>query len=213
MESSFWHQRWDKMEIGFHLSEANPLLVRHFKALSLEAGSRVFVPLCGKTLDIAWLLSQGYQVVGVELSELAIQQLFDAFAVRPSVTQLGNLKRYSYENIDIFVGDIFDLSADLLGKVDATYDRAALVALPKAMRERYTAHLVEITAYAPQLLICFEYDQNLMDGPPFSISSEVAHLHYQSYYALKLLASEELPGGLKGKFPAKENVWMLQKLR
>ncbi len=212
MDATFWHQRWEKMEIGFHLNEANPLLMRHFKTLSLAAGSRVFLPLCGKTLDIAWLLANGYQVAGAELSEIAIQQLFDSLGVQPTVTQAGNLKRYSAQDIDIFVGDIFDLSGSLLDEVDATYDRAALVALPKGMREEYTAHLRAITHNAPQLLICFEYDQSLVDGPPFSISNQEVHHHYQAHYALKLLASEDMADGLKGKYPAKESVWLLQAL-
>ncbi len=210
MDANFWHQRWEKMEIGFHLSEANPLLVSHFKALGLSAGSRVFVPLCGKTLDIAWLLANGYQVAGAELSEIAIRQLFDSLGVQPTVMQIGDLKRYSAQGIDIFVGDIFDLTSDLLGIVDAIYDRAALVALPKTMRDRYTAHLRTMTHHAPQLLICFEYDQSLVEGPPFSIDSDEVHRQYQAHYSIRLLASQDMPEGLKGKYPAKESVWLLQ---
>ncbi len=54
MQGNCWLQKWEKNEIGFHESEANPLLVEHFKELSLAKGSRIFLPLCGKTLDIAW---------------------------------------------------------------------------------------------------------------------------------------------------------------
>ena len=212
MDTNFWHQRWENMEIGFHLSEANPLLVSHFKSFSLASGSRVFVPLCGKTLDIAWLLANGCKVAGAELSEIAIQQLFDELGVQPTVIQARNLKRYSAPDIDIFVGDIFDLTSSLLGKIDAIYDRAALVALPQAMRDRYTAHLREITHNAPQLLICFEYDQSLVEGPPFSISAEEVHRQYQGHYSIQLLASHDMSDGLKGKYPAKESVWLLQSL-
>ncbi len=200
------------MEIGFHLSEANPLLVSHFRAFALAAGSRVFVPLCGKTLDIAWLLANGYQVAGAELSEIAIEQLFDTLGVQPTVTQAGRLKRYSAQDIDIFVGDIFDLTADLLGKVDAIYDRAALVALPQAMRDRYTSHLRAVTRLASQLLICFEYDQSLVEGPPFSIGEEEVRRQYGMHYNIQLLAKQDMPDGLKGKYPAKESVWLLKKL-
>ena len=75
MDESFWFQRWESNNIGFHQSEANPLLVNAFTELALAKGRRVFLPLCGKTLDIAWLLSKGYRVAGAELSELAIDQL------------------------------------------------------------------------------------------------------------------------------------------
>ena len=74
MEASYWHERWGENRIAFHEKQANALLVEHFKRLELDAGARVFVPLCGKTLDIGWLLGRDLRVVGVELSELAVQQ-------------------------------------------------------------------------------------------------------------------------------------------
>lgn len=211
MDVDFWLQRWSNNKIGFHQSEANPFLVEHFKALSLASGSRVFIPLCGKTLDIAWLLSKGYRVAGAELSSTAIEQLFVALGVEPNISSLGNVDHYSAKDIDIFVGDVFELSGSMLGSVDAVYDRAAFVALPVEMRKRYTKHLIELTDKAPQLLISFEYDQSLIEGPPFSISREEIDQHYQDSYDLKLIVSAELPGGLKGKCPAVENVWLLKR--
>lgn len=211
MDASFWRQKWERNEIGFHQSKPNPHLVRFFSALRLPEGSRVFVPLCGKTLDLHWLLANGYRVAGAELSETAVRQLFAELAIEPEITPLDTIHRYSAEGIDIFAGNIFDLSRDELGRVDAVYDRAALVALPDATRPRYTAHLTELSDHAPQLLVCFEYDQSRMDGPPFSISKEEVERHYQESYHLEQLASVEVPGGLKGKFPAQENVWRLQR--
>jgi len=211
MDVSFWLERWEKNDIGFHENETNPALIKYFKELSLAKGRRVFLPLCGKTLDIAWLLSNGYRIAGAELSEMAIEQLFVGLRVKPKISELGLVNHYSAENIDIFVGDIFNVSIKMLGAVDAIYDRAALVALPKDMRQQYTAHLMEITNKAPQLLLSFEYDQNVMEGPPFSVSKEEVHQHYKDSYQLTLLAATNISGGLKGKCPAKENVWRLQK--
>ena len=151
MDTNFWHQKWENNELGFHESEANPLLVKYFNELSLAEGSRVFVPLCGKTLDIAWLLSNGFRVVGAELSETAITQLFAELGVMSNRSVVGEVKHYSAKDIDIFVGDIFTVSSKTLGLVDAVYDRAALVALPEEMRHRYTAHLMEITHQAQRL--------------------------------------------------------------
>lgn len=212
MQADFWHQRWMDNVIGFHLGDANPWLIKYFKALSLKADSRVFIPLCGKTLDIAWLLSNGCRVVGVELSELAVSQLFEELGTTPKKTNLGDLTLYSAANIDIFVGDIFHLSNKELGVVDAVYDRAAFVALPKEMRDRYAEHLVQLTNGAQQLLITFEYDQALQVGPPFAISNQELAQQYNHGYEMTLLASQTLEGGLKGKCDAVENVWLLKKL-
>ncbi len=216
MEAGFWHRKWENNDIGFHEGAPNALLVKHFEALDLVPGSRLFVPLCGKTRDIAWLLAAGHRVAGAELSEAAVRQWFTENGVEPAVKDLGALKHYSAQDIDIFVGDIFRLSRAMLGAVDAVYDRAALVALPADMRERYARHLREITGNAPQLLICYEYDQTVMDGPPFSIDDAEVSRHYGDIhggdaYELILRERREVPGGLKGKCAARENVWLLKK--
>lgn len=210
MQASFWRQKWEKNEIGFHLPDTNPLLVKHVSTLNLNQGARVFLPLCGKTLDIAWLLAQGYSVAGAELSRIAIEDLFNSLNLTPNIKTLGEVTQYSAANIDMFVGDIFNITPAMLGKVDAVYDRAALVALPSEMRKRYSAHIMALTNGAPQLLICFEYDQSLCTGPPFSISADELKHHYQANYSVTLLASEVLAGGLKGQYPATEHVWWLQ---
>ena len=209
MEASFWHAKWEKSEIAFHQDDFNPLLLDHFGALSLPAGSRVFVPLCGKTRDILWLLQSGYRVVGAELSRVAVEQLFAEMDLQPSISQVGPLTRFATEDIDIYVGDIFELSGSELGQVDAVYDRAALVALPADMRQRYAEHLVAITDRARQLLIAYDYDQSLQDGPPFAVGADEVRRLYDPHYELALLTSVEIAGGLRGKCPATEHVWQL----
>jgi thiopurine S-methyltransferase len=212
MEAKFWRERWERNEIGFHEPKPNPLLVKYFGRLKLRKGARVFVPLCGKTLDIGWFLSKGYRVAGAELSAIAIEQLFAGLKLKPTIMKVkgASLVRYSARGIDIFAGDIFKLNRERLGRVDAIYDRAALVALPEETRKRYTAHLTRITRKAPQLLISFEYDQSLRAGPPFSISNVEMVRHYAKIYDLRLLASAPLRGGLKGNVSATENVWLLR---
>ena len=211
MEASFWHNRWQTNQTGWHERAVNPLLTAHFPFLNVPPGGRIFVPLCGKSLDLGWLLSRGYAVAGAELSELAVTQLFAELGMEPRISNIGKLRLYRGEKIDIFVGDIFDLPREILGPVDAVYDRAALVALPESMRPRYTAHLKAITGMAQQLVIGYEYDQTVVAGPPFSITSDELHRHYSGDYTLKLLARLEVPGGLKGKCPATEHIWRLTK--
>ena len=210
MDASFWHDKWQRNQIGFHEPQANPLLLAHFDSLSLPVGSRIFVPLCGKTLDINWLLSRGHRVAGAELSETAVAQLFVELGVTAHATTIGKVTRYSAPGIDIFQGDIFDLSRGELCEVDAIYDRAALIALPEQLRTRYARHLVQITNRALQLLICVTYEQHLIAGPPFSVdAAEVARL-YEDTYDLEVLGGVDIPGGLKGRCAATENVWLLR---
>ena len=210
MEASFWHQKWARGEIGFHQKDFNPFLLKYLEILNLPKESRIFLPLCGKTRDFSFLLANGYQVVGAELSELAVKELFKELCLNPEINLIGDLIRYSAQDIDVFVGDIFDVTAKYLGEISAIYDRAALVALPVEIRAQYISHLMNVTKSAPQLLITFEYDQKLMDGPPFSLTeSEIKH-HYGSKYQLKVLESNFVSGGLKGKINLTETAWLLQ---
>lgn len=210
MEKEFWLERWQKGHIGFHAPEPNQFLVKHFEKLKLQQGSTVFVPLCGKSVDMHWLLSHGYNVVGVEFAELAIRELFQELGVQPKVTQTKDHLEFKFDNITIFTGDIFHLDAEMIGSVDAVYDRASLVALPAEMRIKYTSQLAKITRQAPQLLVVYHYDQNQMQGPPFSVSPEEVESHYKAIYEIGQIESHTLPGGFRGEVAASEDTYLLK---
>ncbi|MFY8282566.1 thiopurine S-methyltransferase [Pseudoalteromonas sp. SSMSWG5] len=209
MDATHWHQRWENNEIGFHEGDVNRYLDQYFTNLNLQQGDTVFVPLCGKTHDIHYLLAQGMRVVGAELSEIAIKQLFDELKLEPEISQHGELLRYQGANLTVWVGDIFALSANELGTINAVYDRAALVALPKPVRIRYTQHLLELTNRAKQLVVVFEYQQSEFSGPPFSVVADELHQHYNAFYQLTLLCKEPLEGGLRGQVPSMNVAWSL----
>jgi thiopurine S-methyltransferase len=209
-ENSLWLERWENREIGFNQVSENIFMVEYFKHLDLDEKSRVFVPLCGKTIDISWLLKQGYDVVAIELSEQAVIELFEELQLKPEILELGTLKHYRVAGLDVYVGDVFDLTEEMIGSVDAIYDRAALVALTKEVRTKYTSHLRKISNGAPQLLLCFEYDQSLMNRTPYSVEENEVKEHYSEHYEVKQLCKEEIIGGFKGKIPASDVVWLLK---
>ncbi|GGD32415.1 thiopurine S-methyltransferase [Croceicoccus pelagius] len=209
MEADFWHARWDAMEIGFHEGAANDLLVRHLPSLDLPAGARVFVPLCGKARDMAWLAAQGFEVVGVELSMKAVDQFFEEMDVAPEIAGHGELTRYSAGSVTIYAGDLFALDATTLSGMDAVYDRASLVAMPASMRDDYARQIRALTPDAKRLLITFAYDQSEMDGPPFSIDTAEVERLFAKDYDLTCLEERDVEGGLKGRIPATEAAWRM----
>lgn len=211
MDAEFWLDRWQSGRTGWQEEGANGMLVRHFGALGLGHGARVLVPLCGASPDIGWLRTQGCAVVGAELSGLAIGRVFDGLGLVPEVTTTGRMRHHSARGIDMFEGDIFDLTPALLGRVDAIHDRAALFALPPAVRRRYAAHLVALTGAAPQLLNCLDYDGDPEHGPPFSVpADEVARL-YGAQYRVTLL--EEQPAEIFSTGAAAcDSLWHLARL-
>lgn len=210
MDKSFWLERWHAREIGFHEGQANTLLTRHWDQIGLQPPARVFLPLCGKTRDIHWFLSQGYAVVGVEFSAQAVQELFTELQLKAQIRQRGTLELHQAPGLDIYVGDIFALDTAQIGRIDAVYDRAALVALPDQMRQAYARKLQDLAPRAVQFLISFAYDQQAMPGPPFSVPLADIEQMYGDRYAVQALAERRVAGGLKGQQPALEQAWMLQ---
>lgn len=177
MDSDFWHARWGAGQIGFHEGTPNELLTRHASVLGERR--RVLVPLCGKSEDLAFLAGLGHTVVGVELVESAVQAFFAAHDAAPVVTRLGALTRYEAASIVIFAGDLFATTRELLGPVDALYDRAALIALPEPMRRDYARHLhTLLPPAAPGLVVTIDYDQAKLPGPPFAVPEAELRAHY-----------------------------------
>ncbi len=217
MESKFWQQRWQEGRIGFHKSDVNPELIKYFSNIALPAGSRVLVPLCGKSIDMVWLACAGYDVVGIELVESAVQAFFAEQNITPTITELtsaadkSTLKRYqgqlTGQTITLWAADIFALSTI---DIDAIYDRAALIALPANMRADYSTHIVKLSNNAPQLLITLNYDQSKKDGPPFSINQQQLHQYYSADYKIVELASNSSTLNAASEILVIEHVWLLK---
>ncbi|KIC11291.1 hypothetical protein RA19_08080 [Leisingera sp. ANG-M1] len=212
MEQEFWQARWRENRIGFHEAAPNTLLTKHISRLGLKAGQSVFVPLCGKALDLDWLLAQGLQVTGAEFNKGAVEEVFARQGLEPEVVQQGKLLRYRAGALTLFAGDFFALSAEQVGSVDAVYDRAALVAVKPEDRTVYAGHLNRITSTAPQLLIGFDYDQSLMQGPPFSVPGGLVQTLYQGTHAITLAEERLADGRIGERCNALEQAWLLSPL-
>ncbi|MBD3670090.1 MAG: thiopurine S-methyltransferase [Gammaproteobacteria bacterium] len=188
MDTEFWHGKWQQNEIGFHQSEINQHLMKHWATLAIPEGATVFVPLCGKSLDLLWLLDKGYRVIGVELSPIAVEDFFNENGIAFEVSEEGPFYVYRHDELTIYMGDFFDLTREQLDDVEVIYDRAALVALPAEMRERYAEHLCKM---APDnedvLLVTMEYEQAEMSGPPFSVSETEVHDLFANKYDIHSL--------------------------
>ncbi|KIY39768.1 thiopurine S-methyltransferase [Pseudomonas sp. 10-1B] len=173
MEPAFWQQRWADNQIGFHQAQVNPYLQRHWPQLQLTLGSRVLVPLCGKSLDLAWLAGQGYRVLGVELSRRAVEDFFREHGLEAEVRQQGAFEVWRGGDVELWCGDFFALRAEDIGDCAGLYDRAALIALPVQMRAGYMQLLSRLLpASCRGLLVTLDYDQSLLPGPPFSVGDE-----------------------------------------
>lgn len=193
MTPDFWHDRWQRGETGWHLDEINLHLQAHWPRLGVAPRRGVLVPLCGKSMDLLWLASQGYRVLGVELSPIAVEALFRDQGLIPEVTEEPPFRRYRVDKLEVLCGDFFDLGPAHLGGVEAVYDRASLIALPPETRERYAGHLIGLLAPAtPVLLITLDYDQDQMAGPPFAVASAEVMDLFGERFEIEPLASVDV---------------------
>lgn len=201
MEANFWLERWQRNEIGFHEAEVHPLLRNYWPTIIAAHANHtgnVFVPLCGKSLDMIWLIDQGLHVYGVELSTVGVEAFFNENNIPFEKSAAGEVQKYASENATIFAGDIFSLTKDMLPALDLFYDRAALVALPSFMRADYVAKVASLLVPdAHGLLVSLEYEDGLINPPPHSISVETVLATYGSHCRCDLLGSGA--GDVKGK--------------
>ena len=190
MNPEFWRQRWQRGELGWHEDDFNRHLAEHWPGLGVALGARVFVPLSGKSLDMLWLAGRGHRVLGVEISEVAAVAFCDENGLSPRVTDEPPFRRYAMDEIEILVGDFFDLTPAHLADVGAVYDRASLIALPPAMRPRYAEHLTALLPAGVQsLLITLDYDPARMAGPPFAVAADEVRTLFSPAFDIDLLAS------------------------
>ncbi|UIN54870.1 MULTISPECIES: thiopurine S-methyltransferase [Pseudomonas] len=194
MQPEFWHKKWESNQIGFHQRQVNPYLQRHWPDLAIPAQARVLVPLCGKSLDLLWLAGRGYQVLGVELSEKAVEDFFLEQQLQPQVSEQGDFKIYRAGAIELWCGDFFLLTAADVAGCTALYDRAAVIALPPSMRERYAAHLQGLLPACRGLLVTLDYDQSQMPGPPFSVDDAEVQRLLGRVWRVEMLEEQDVLG-------------------
>jgi thiopurine S-methyltransferase len=178
-DNELWQQCWRDRDTDFHQTSVSHQLIRFWPGLDLPRGARIFVPLCGKSLDLLWLANQGHSVIGVELSPLAIRAFFKESRIQPSRCKDGRFTRWQGGNIEILCGDFFDLSAEDLGPVAAVFDRAALTALPEDLRSAYLRQLRRIVPAACQILLLTTEEPEAGESrdQPFAIADEISSLY------------------------------------
>jgi len=195
MKAEFWLERWQKSEIGFHQPAGNPYLHRYWsRTASAQARrGRVFVPLCGKSHDLIWLRDRGHQVLGVELALRAVHDFFAENSLAPQTSIDGPFERWQTDGIEILCGDFFALDPARLSDVGLVFDRAALIALPPEMREKYATKLTSLLSPgATILLVTMEYDQSQMSGPPFAVAEPEVRRLYQDAFEIDLLERRDV---------------------
>ncbi len=199
MHPDFWQQRWTDGQIGFHQSAPTALLQKHWPGLGIASDARVFVPLAGKSLDMVWLAARGHRVLGVELTQIAVDQFFAEHGLRPQVHASRHGLHHVAGNIELLRGDVFDLDPAALADCAAVFDRAAVIALPPPLRARY-AHgpYANLPPGCRGLMITLEYPQGDRAGPPFAVPEDEVRALFGPLWDIDLLERRPIPADHPG---------------
>lgn len=203
MTTSDWLQRWQQGRIGFHRDSPHPALEAHWSRLGLPAGAKVLVPLCGKSQDMRWLVEHGNPVLGIELSPLAIEQ-FVTEDDQPALRyRQSGFECTRQGGVELWCGDFFHFHVDHAAELAGFYDRAALIALPPATRQRYAHHLAQLLLPGRRgLLVTLTHDDPER-GPPFSVSHGEVDALMSPNFEVTLCEESKADDGLR------ESVWQL----
>lgn len=208
MEHQFWKDRWELNQIGFHQEAINEYLSSHWQALGIRNGAPVFVPLCGKSLDMLWLREQGHAVLGIELSEMALEQFFTDNQITAKRYESGQFICFETDQLRLLAGDFFNLTAEDIAPIEAVYDRASLIALPVEMRAAYAQHMAKLLPTGAHiLLISLEYDDGMLKGPPFCVREDEVQQLFSTDFTVTRQGRFE--GVWAKKKPATEVVYTL----
>ena len=214
-----WIDRWESNRIGWHAEQVNRHLINYLDRFEILTGESIFVPLCGKTNDMLFLLEKNLKVIGVEMSNIAIDQFFSENELDHIVSKVDKFDLYERDGIKLYCGDFFDLNSKHLENVTAIYDRASLIALNEELRQKYVKHLSDIIGFdARVLLLTLNYPQHQRSGPPFAVSKEEVDqlcngsFDIQELYCIEDIENEPMFQNLGVDFVEKA-VYLLQKVR
>lgn len=202
MNPDFWLKKWQDGEIGFHQTRYHPALEKFADKFSQGT---ILVPLCGKSLDMLYLAGLGHSVIGVELSPIACRDFFHENGLVYTEKTTQDFVVFQSADITLWSGDFFKLPASEWSKVSGVYDRAALVALPVEIRQKYAATFSCSTQKLEILLVSFDYASASIQGPPFSVTESEIRSIYQGYQVEKIHAVKE---NVRGHEVTESLYWM-----
>jgi len=217
MKREFWLERWQQNQIGFHQADVNKALQKFSGELGLSQGETVFVPLCGKSHDLAWLQQQGYRVLGVELSEIAAKTFYEEHELNPEISTRDGFQSFRANNIEILCGDFFEMTKAMLSGAHGVFDRASMIAMPPDMRVDYARKMTELLdSGARILLVTMEYPDGAMQGPPFTVPEQNVRDLYEKEFNITVLEHNDILQNQpqfkeRGLTALAERIYLLQK--
>lgn len=204
-----WSKRWAEGKTGWHLNSINAHLQEYHQILFQNPTPRILVPLCGRSLDVAWLAGKGAQVIGIDLVEQPLLGIFTDCAKQPVQSKVAGLTSLQAGGIQLIHSDIFSVTREVIDPVDAIYDRAALVALDPSLRTTYVEHCLSLLRPGGRLLL-LTYDSSADEssGPPYPVRPGVVEELYAEWSTCRCLNSTDTFPDDEDRLQRRNLTWM-----
>jgi len=205
--TQMWKDRWDAGQIGFHKSDVHQTLVKYIDKLFPNGNKgKIFVPLCGKTVDMKWLADNGIDVIGLDAVRVSLEQFYSEHNIENSVEKCADLGqeaevfKSSDNKIRLYCADMFKFSPDIEGTFDAIWDRGSLVAIYRKDVPTYAEIIKKLLKPGASCLVeVFEYDVSIFDGvdnpqkppPPHPVLEEELRRLYEPDCSVEQLDRNE----------------------
>ncbi|CAE6447736.1 unnamed protein product [Rhizoctonia solani] len=166
-----WDATWREGVTPWDAGMPQPPLRQVFETpiwsdLGIPKSGRVLVPGCGRGYDAIYLASQGYSVIGADISTTAISEAQKYLSSQPGAENI----QVQYQVLDFF-------KSPLLTKepFDLVYDYTFFCAIPPELREHWGRRMAEIVkpgGYLITLMYPIDPDRARNGGPPFPVDFE-----------------------------------------
>lgn len=206
MNKKNWLEKWKKKETKFDQMQVNPYLIKYEKIFESLEGKKIFIPLCGKSIDILWFLTHGAEVIGVEFSEVAIETFLSENNLIYKKVDKHPFIFYHADSLKFICGDLFQLEKNDVGEFDWIYDRASLIALDDMARVQYANKIFQLSSNQSKMfLITLSYGTTTLEPPPYSVTDEEVYSLFSKNFQIATLSKNEnmdiMPHLIQAGFP------------
>jgi len=168
----YWQARWATGQSQWNSEKPHQYLIKYLDVLTAGSKSvRFFLPLCGKAGDLLHLYQEGHTVTGVEGVPFVVEQFFRENKLDYEKVSLPEIRGWRYKTKDsrlcIYACDFFAVTPEMIGDVDAVYDRGALEAINVSDRPGYVKLMQQLIGKDFRYVLnAYEYDDSEFQGPP-----------------------------------------------
>lgn len=201
MTVGMWKECWNTPNVAFHNPNLNELFIKYHDKMLTRPGMRIFVPLCGKAVEMKWLVDQGHKVVGLEAAPVPCKAFFEENNIPYEIHEMKGIHGEKYESLDhnvvIYCCDFFLFSKDVCGEIDGIWDSGGLNSMDVEDRDKYIHRIRSLMGKGCVNLTEFvNFDKSIVDIT-WSMTKEELEREFGEGFTVEDITQMDAPKRLK----------------